>query len=55
MKIAPVAIALALTTSVGAADLSEQDADTVGMSAERLDRITALAHRYVDDGKLAGL
>jgi CubicO group peptidase (beta-lactamase class C family) len=27
----------------------------VGMSAERLERITALGHRYVEEGKLAGI
>ena len=55
MKTTFAAFALALTMSVGAADLAERDADTVGMSADRLDRITALTQRYVDDGKLAGV
>ena len=48
-------VALAITTSLGAADLSEQDPASVGMSADRLDRITALSQRYVDEGKLAGV
>ena len=38
-----------------AADLREAPADEVGMSAERLDRITAMAQGYVDEGKLAGV
>ena len=55
MKTTFAAFALALTMSVGAADLAERDADTVGMSADRLERITALTQRYVDEGKLAGV
>ena len=55
MKASLASIALALTVSVGAADLSEQDPASVGMSAERLNRITALSQRYVDEGKLAGV
>ena len=37
------------------AGLVEAPADDAGMSAERLDRITALAERYVDEDKLAGV
>ena len=55
MKILFAAFGLALTMSVGAADLAERDADTVGMSADRLERITALTQRYVNEGKLAGV
>jgi CubicO group peptidase (beta-lactamase class C family) len=31
------------------------DPEQVGMSAERLERITALGQRYVDEGKIAGI
>lgn len=37
------------------AGLVEAPASDAGMSAERLDRITALTQRYVDEGKLAGV
>ena len=46
---------LVIAASVVAADFSLQDPARVGMSAERLERITALAQRYVDEGKLAGV
>ncbi|MDE0691860.1 MAG: serine hydrolase [Gammaproteobacteria bacterium] len=48
-------LALAFSVSATAADLREAPADEVGMSAERLDRITAMAQGYVDEGKLAGV
>ncbi|MYE23918.1 MAG: beta-lactamase family protein [Gammaproteobacteria bacterium] len=48
-------LALAFSASATAADLREAPADEVGMSAERLDRITAMAQGYVDEGKLAGV
>ena len=53
ITLAATALALSSATAVGA-DLAERDADEVGMSSERLDRITALTQRYVDEGKLAG-
>ena len=37
------------------ADLAVADAQEAGMSAERLDRITAVTQRYVDEKKLAGV
>ena len=55
MKTMLAGVLTALAVCVGAADLSEREPETVGMSAERLDRITALAQRYVDEGKLAGV
>ena len=48
-------ILLVFSASAAAANLVEQDPSNVGMSAERLDRITALAQRYVDEDKLAGV
>ena len=38
-----------------AGDLATARAEKVGMSSERLARITTLARRYVDEGKLAGV
>ena len=38
-----------------AADLMEGMPEDVGMSAERLERITAMTQRYVDEKKLAGV
>ena len=38
-----------------AADLMDGMPDDVGMSAERLERITAMTQRYVDEKKLAGV
>ena len=38
-----------------ASGLSEAAAPQAGMSAERLDRITAMSQRFVDEGKLAGV
>ncbi len=40
---------------VMASEIPTVDPASVGMSAERLDRITALAQRYVEEGKLAGI
>ena len=36
-------------------DLVEGAPDSVGMSKERLDRVTAMSQGYVDEGKLAGV
>jgi CubicO group peptidase (beta-lactamase class C family) len=44
---------LALPARAG--DLATARPEKVGMSSERLARITALARRYVDEGKLAGV
>lgn len=55
MRTTLASVALAMTATVGAAALSEQDPASVGMSADRLHRITALSQRYVDEGKLAGV
>ena len=38
-----------------ATDLPSTQAEKVGMSSDRLDRITAMSQRYVDEGKLAGV
>ena len=38
-----------------AADIREARASTAGMSAERLERITEMTQRYVDENKLAGV
>ena len=35
--------------------LGQAAPEDVGMSAERLDRLTAMSQRYVDEGKLAGV
>ena len=43
------------TVAASPAGLAEAPAAAAGMSAERLDRITALTRRYVDEGKLAGV
>ena len=48
-------LGLALGFAATAADLAEAPAEDVGMSAERLDRITEMAQAYVDEGKLAGV
>ena len=55
MRTLLASVLLAFAASAAAADLAEQDPSSVGMSAERLDRITALAQRYVDEDKLAGV
>ena len=55
MKTVLAIFALVLAVGIGAADLTEKRPARIGMSAERLDRITALSQRYVDEGKLAGV
>ena len=55
MRTLLASLLLVFSASAAAADLAEQDPASVGMSAERLDRITALAQRYVDENKLAGV
>ena len=55
MRTLMTGVMLVLSLNLAAAELTEQDPATVGMSAERLDRITALSQRYVDTGKLAGV
>ena len=42
-------------TQTAAADLEEASPADAGMSAERLDHLTAMSQAYVDEGKLAGL
>jgi CubicO group peptidase (beta-lactamase class C family) len=50
-----LAFVLLIAFPAGAADLPAVRAESVGMSSERLARITALARGYVDEGKLAGV
>ena len=45
---------LFVAAAAAARDLPVTPPERVGMSAERLDRITEITRRYVDDGKLAG-
>ena len=49
-----LAAAVAGATTL-AQDIRETRASSAGMSAERLERITAMTQRYVDEGKLAGV
>ena len=49
------ALAAGLAAPAAGADLVAAAPEEVGMSAERLDRITAMSQRYVDEGKLAGV
>jgi len=49
-----LALILLIAFPAGAADLAAVRAEKVGMSSERLARITALTRGYVDEGKLAG-
>ena len=51
--LAAVAALLALTSLAG--EIPEAEADRVGMSEERLDRIKELAQDYTESGKLAGV
>jgi CubicO group peptidase (beta-lactamase class C family) len=46
---------LLIAFPASAADLPAVRAESVGMSSERLARVTALARGYVDEGKLAGV
>ncbi|MCY4565607.1 MAG: serine hydrolase [Gammaproteobacteria bacterium] len=55
MRTLIASVLLVFSASAAAAELAVQDPASVGMSAERLDRITALTQRYVDEGKLAGV
>ena len=55
MRTLLASVLLAFSATAIAADLAERDPASVGMSAERLDRITAMAQRYVDEDKLAGV
>ncbi len=48
-------LVLLIAFPAGAADLATVPAEKVGMSSERLARITALTRGYVDEGKLAGV
>ncbi|MEQ8858331.1 MAG: serine hydrolase domain-containing protein [Pseudomonadales bacterium] len=48
------ATALALAGGAAAAELATAKAERVGMSTERLERISGLTRRYVNEGKLAG-
>ena len=51
---APVAAATAVADAM-MDDIHEAKASRAGMSAERLERITAMTQRYVDENKLAGV
>ena len=55
MKTLLASVLLVFSATTAAADLAERKPASAGMSAERLDRITALAQRYVDEDKLAGV
>lgn len=44
----------ALTLPAAARDIPTSQAKRVGFSAERLDRVTELTQRYVDEGRIAG-
>ncbi len=46
---------LVMSSGLLAKSLSQTKAERVGMSSERLDRITAMTQKYVDEGKLAGV
>lgn len=48
-------LALTLSAPSAARDLASSKAERVGMSSERLQRISALAERYVADGRVAGM
>ena len=54
-RLAWAVLAAAFGASALASDLREAPADEVGMSADRLERITAMTQGYVDEGKLAGV
>ena len=47
--------AVPVAAAAVAGDLAEAPAAEAGMSTERLDRITAMSQRYVDEDKLAGV
>ena len=47
--------ALVLANASMARPLPETKAERVGMSSERLERITQMTQKYVDEGKLAGV
>ena len=51
---APLAVAVAAVDAMGP-DLTPAAPARAGMSADRLDRLTAMSQRYVDEGKLAGV
>ncbi len=56
LKCVLVAISLLVISSgLLAKSLPQTKAERVGMSSERLDRITAMTQKYVDEGKLAGV
>ena len=56
LKCVLVAISLLVISSgILAKSLPQTKAERVGMSSERLDRITAMTQKYVDEGKLAGV
>jgi CubicO group peptidase (beta-lactamase class C family) len=48
-------VLLALATRAGAQALSPARPETVGLSSERLRRLSAVMKRYVDEGKVAGV
>jgi CubicO group peptidase (beta-lactamase class C family) len=53
--LAPLVVALLLASqALFAQGLTRADPETVGMSSERLGRLTAALQGYVDDGRLAG-
>ena len=47
--------ALGFTNASMAKSLPTTKAERVGMSAERLDRITQMTQQYVDEGRVAGV
>ncbi len=49
------AIAMFLATSAGAGEIPVAQPESVGMSGEGLERLTAATQEFVDEGKLAGV
>ena len=50
-----IAVALLLASASGAAEIPVAQPESVGMSGERLERVTAATQEFVDEGKLAGV
>jgi CubicO group peptidase (beta-lactamase class C family) len=54
-RIIALVAALSAAVAAGAAELPRATPESVGMSGERLERITALMQRYVDERRLPGI
>jgi CubicO group peptidase (beta-lactamase class C family) len=50
-----IAVLLGLAASAAAQSLAPARPETVGLSSERLQRLSALTRRYVDEGRVAGV